>query len=272
MIDPKYQAPSCQNTASNRQITTPQHDHYDPPQPRFEKKPTRNFTLLIESLTNLFDQLSVVGIIHPVGTKPVDTSSQFYRANLMCVYHSNCVGHDTKYCIHIKHKIHDLIKKSMVKNVAPNVYINPHSNYRGTNINMIEIEDELSIVKAIVPAGADNHKKVVAFTSMNVKLNLTCKKHHQAFAFVSRECKQTNGITHVLPKSLPKLRQSLLVEKYTNDDGLREGIGNLLGKGDVVTKKITETPGVRDAESMEKILNLIFTPLFISQLHWIEKI
>ena len=94
MIEPRSQASSSGNFPNYRQVPPPQQSHYDPPRSRFEKKPAHNFTLLIERQTNLFEKMSAAGIIHLVGSKPIDTIFQFYRADRMCAYHSNNVGHD----------------------------------------------------------------------------------------------------------------------------------------------------------------------------------
>ncbi|KAK4733373.1 hypothetical protein R3W88_007634 [Solanum pinnatisectum] len=72
---PRYQAPRP-NTPNYHQMPPPQQGNYDHPCPRFEKKPTRIFTPLIESRTKLFERLNTAGYIHPVGPKPVDTSSK----------------------------------------------------------------------------------------------------------------------------------------------------------------------------------------------------
>ncbi|XP_015167184.1 uncharacterized protein [Solanum tuberosum] len=87
------------------------------------------FTPLIESRTKLFERLTAAGYIHPVGPKPVNTTSKFYRPYQRCAYHSNSVGHDTEDCVNLKHKIQDLIDQNVVslQTVAPNVnrYIHP---------------------------------------------------------------------------------------------------------------------------------------------------
>ena len=86
----------------------------------------------------------MVGYIHPVGPKPVDTSSKFYRPDQKCAYHSNNVGHDIEDCINLKHKIQDLIDQNVVslQTVAPNVNSNPLPNHGGVTINMIETDDD----------------------------------------------------------------------------------------------------------------------------------
>ncbi|KAK4737954.1 hypothetical protein R3W88_001651 [Solanum pinnatisectum] len=122
----------------------PQQSNYDPSRPRFEKKPARIFTPLVESHTKLFERLNAAGYIHPVGSRPIDTSSKFYRPDQRCAYHSNNVGHDIDDCINLKHKIQDLIDQKVVslQTVEPNVNSNPLPNHGGVTINMIETDDD----------------------------------------------------------------------------------------------------------------------------------
>ena len=87
---------------------------YDPPQSRFEKKPSRNFTALAESRTKLYKRLVAAGYIHLVGPKPVDINSKFYSPNQRCAYHFNSIRHDTEDCINLKHEIQDLIYQEVV--------------------------------------------------------------------------------------------------------------------------------------------------------------
>lgn len=85
------------------------------------------------------------------------------------------------------------------------------------------------IAKAIVWVGTDKHENVVSSPSI---IGFTSMKLHKAFAFVSRKGQNKKGINHVPPNSLPHLCQSFVVEKYANDDGLGEGLENLLEEGD----------------------------------------
>lgn len=54
----------------------PQKGNYDPYQPIFKKKPPRNITTLTKSRTKLYKNMAVAGYNHPVGPKPVDTTSK----------------------------------------------------------------------------------------------------------------------------------------------------------------------------------------------------
>ncbi|KAK4732140.1 hypothetical protein R3W88_025128 [Solanum pinnatisectum] len=160
---PRYQAPHL-NAPNYRQMPHSQQGNCDTPRPRFEKKPTRIFTPLIESRTKLFERLTAVGYIQPVGPKPFDTSSRFYRPDQRCAYHLNGVRHDTEDCINLKHKIQDLIDQKVVslQTVAPNVNSNPLPNHGGVTINMIKTDDDWYVTKAIVPIVSDELEKAVA--------------------------------------------------------------------------------------------------------------
>ncbi|XP_049403577.1 uncharacterized protein LOC125867192 [Solanum stenotomum] len=153
---PRYQIPRP-NTLNYRQMPPPQQGNYDHSRPRFEKKPARNFTPLIESRTKLFKRLTAAGYIHPVGPKPIDTSSKFYRPDQRCVYHSNSVGHDTEDCINLKHKIQDLI------------------------------DQNVCVTKTIVPIVPDELERVVASLSIREKKNFMILTPEKAVALVPRE-------------------------------------------------------------------------------------
>ncbi|TMW98989.1 hypothetical protein EJD97_003222 [Solanum chilense] len=209
----------------------PQQINYDPSHPRFEKKSSPNFIPLIESWKKLFEKLSLACIILQVGPKLVDTSFQFYRADRKRAYLSISVRHDIEYCVYLKHKIQDLIDQNVVKAVLPIVDSNPLTNYGGTTINMIETEDEFCMVKVIVPTGPKNLEEIIGSPSIIEKLNFSSMTLRQTFASLSRE------------------------EEYANEDGLGEGMGNLLEEGNAAPKKRIDTSGKRDTEPMEKFLN-----------------
>ncbi|KAK4728995.1 hypothetical protein R3W88_021983 [Solanum pinnatisectum] len=185
---PRYQA-SRPNTPNYRQMPPPQQGNHDPPRPRFEKKPARVFTPLVESRAKLFERLTAAGYIHPVGPKPVDTSSRFYRPDQRCAYHSNSVGHDTEDCINLKHKIQDLIDQKVVSSAydSPNVNSNPLPNHGGVTINMIETDDYWCVTKAIVPIAPDNLERAVASLSIREKKEFVILTPEKVVALVPRE-------------------------------------------------------------------------------------
>ncbi|KAK4722428.1 hypothetical protein R3W88_012661 [Solanum pinnatisectum] len=108
---------------------------------------------------------------YQMGPKPVDTTSTFYRPDQRCAYHSNNVGHDTKDCINLKHKIQDLIDQKVVslQTVEPNVNSNLLPNHGSVIINMIETDDDACVTKAIVPIAPDNLERAVASLSIKEK-------------------------------------------------------------------------------------------------------
>ncbi|XP_015076282.1 uncharacterized protein LOC107020435 [Solanum pennellii] len=121
---PRTQVPRP-NTRNYQQVPPLQQSGYDPSRPRFQKRPSRNFTKLAESQTKLFERLSAAEYIHPVGPKPVDINSMFYKPEQRCAYHSNSVGHDTENCINHKHKIQDLIDQEAVAWVPSKTLVKP---------------------------------------------------------------------------------------------------------------------------------------------------
>ncbi|XP_069143545.1 uncharacterized protein [Solanum lycopersicum] len=167
---PRAQAPRP-NARSYQQVPPPQQGGYDPPRPRSEKKPSRSFTVLAESRTKLFERLSAARYIHPVGSKPVDVNSRFYRPEQRCAYHSNSVGHDKEDCINLKHKIQDLIDQEVVslQPAVPNVNTNPLPNHGGGNANMIEIDEDEREAKRITPVVQEDLEKAVASLSVREK-------------------------------------------------------------------------------------------------------
>ncbi|KAK4733568.1 hypothetical protein R3W88_007829 [Solanum pinnatisectum] len=160
-----------------------------PPRPRFEKKPVRIFTPLVESRTKLFKRLNPAGYIHSVGPKQVDTSSRFYRLDQRCAYHSNSIGHDTEDCINLKHKIQDLIDQKVVslQTVEPNVNSNPLPNHGGITINMIETDDDWCVTKTIVSIAPDNLERVVVSLSIKEKKEFVILTPEKVVALVPRE-------------------------------------------------------------------------------------
>ncbi|XP_015064647.1 uncharacterized protein LOC107009834 [Solanum pennellii] len=122
---------------SYQQVPPLQQDNYDPPRPRFEKKPSRNFTTLTKSRIKLYEQLAAAGYIHHVGPEPVD----------------------------------DLIDKEAVslQTAAPNVITNPFPNHGGGNVNMIETDDDWCGTKKINQIVHDDLEKAVASLSIKEK-------------------------------------------------------------------------------------------------------
>ncbi|XP_069150323.1 uncharacterized protein [Solanum lycopersicum] len=182
-IPPLYQniAPSCE-----RAVPPLQQSGYDPSRPRFEKRPSRNFTALAESRAKLFERLCAAGCILPVGPKLVDVNSKFYKPEQRCAYHSNSVGHDTEDYIILKHKIQDLIDQEVVslQSAVPNVNTNPLSNHGGGNINMIETDEDECETKRITPVAQEDMEKAVASLSVREKGEFVILTHAKVTALV----------------------------------------------------------------------------------------
>ena len=96
---------------------------------------------------------------------------------MRCAYHSNSVGHDTEDCINLKHKIQDLIDQEVVSLQAttPNVNTNPLPNHGGSNVNMIETDEDWCRTKIITPIGkgfrffkSQREERVCYFDTFNV--------------------------------------------------------------------------------------------------------
>ncbi|XP_069143299.1 uncharacterized protein [Solanum lycopersicum] len=177
------------NTRSYQQVPPHQQGSYDPPQPRFEKRPSGNFTALAESRTKLYERLVTNGYIHPMGPKPMDVNSKFYKPDQRYAYHSNSVGHDNKDCINLKHKIQDLIDQEVVslQPAAPNVKINPLSNHGGSNVNMIQTDKDWCGTKNITPIIHDDLERVVASLSFKEKREFVILTPAKAVALVPSE-------------------------------------------------------------------------------------
>ena len=100
----------------------------------------------------------------------MDTSSNLYRLDQRCAYHSNIVEHDIEDYINLKHKIQDLIVKKMVSlQTAPQCQHQSFADHGGININMIETDDEWCMTKVITPIIHDELEKVISFLSVKEK-------------------------------------------------------------------------------------------------------
>ena len=182
---PRSQAPRT-NTQNYQRVPPPRQSGYDTSRPRFEKRPSRNFTTLAESRTKLFERLAADGYIHPVGPKPGDVNSKFYRPDQRCAYHSNSVGHDTEDCINLKHKIQDLIDQEVVslQPAVPNVNTNPLPNHGGDNLNMIETDEDGCGTKMITPIVHEDLERAVASLSVKERRKFVILTPAKAVALV----------------------------------------------------------------------------------------
>ena len=117
----------------------------------------------------MYERLAAARYIHPLGPKPMDVNSKFYKPDKRCAYHSNNVGHDTEDCINLKHKIQDLIDQEVVslQPVAPNINTNLLPNYENSHINMIKMDEDWCVMKMITPIIHDDLERAIA--SLSVK-------------------------------------------------------------------------------------------------------
>lgn len=53
------------------------------------------------------------------------------------------------------------------------------------------------------------------------------------------------------------------MQKYANDDGLREEMGNIFEESDVVLEEIIKISGIRDAKPQELVTNWTSTQLLV---------
>uniref|UniRef100_M1BA63 Uncharacterized protein n=2 Tax=Solanum tuberosum TaxID=4113 RepID=M1BA63_SOLTU len=211
--------------------------------------------------------MKTAGLIQTIDPKNVKVNSRHYRADLHCAYHLGGIRHTTEDCINLKHKIQHLIDQKVVtlQTVAPNANSDSLPNSEGLTINMIEVEEDWCVDKSIIPTNPDNLEKIVASLSIVEKSKFVVMAPHQAFPLVPKNGQNRKKVNDVSPKPLPHLYKSFLVEGYDNDDSLREGTTDLLEEEDVVLEELIETPGTRDAEPMEQVLNWTSTPLLISR-------
>ncbi|XP_015170631.1 uncharacterized protein [Solanum tuberosum] len=155
------QVPTHQNPPNYCQVPSHPGNNYNPPR---EKKPSRVFTPLVESRTQLFERLKSAGLIQTIDLKNINVNSKLYRPDLHCAYHSGGAGHITEDCINLKHKIQDLIdqKVATLQTATPSVNSNPMPNHGGVTINMVKVEEDLNVNKVIISANLEKLEKVVA--------------------------------------------------------------------------------------------------------------
>ena len=128
-----------------------------------------------------------------MGSKPVDVNSKFYKADKRCAYHSTNIGNNTEDCINLKNKIQDLIDQEIVslQPAVPNFNTNPLPNNGGSNVNMIEIDEDWCGTKMITPIVHDELERVVAALSVKEKRDFFILTPSKVFAFVpSRNSRQ----------------------------------------------------------------------------------
>ncbi|KAK4706860.1 hypothetical protein R3W88_033577 [Solanum pinnatisectum] len=181
-------APNCANVQKNYQ-TSPL--MYQTPAPLYQNTPTNYQAPQPNYQTNLYPRYQAPSPNSPnyLGPKPVDTSSKFYRPDQRGTYHSNGVGYDIEDCINLKHKIQDLIDQKVIslQTLVPNVNNNPLSNHGGVTINMIELDDDWCVTKAIVSIAPDELEKDVSSLNIREKKEFVILTPEKVVALVPRE-------------------------------------------------------------------------------------
>jgi hypothetical protein len=101
-----------------------------------EKK--RVFDPIPMSYTELFKKLINNSLIVPIPLNPVQPPyPKGYDANARCEYHAGAIGHSTKNCYGLKHKVQDLIDAKWLtfKEESPNVGSDPLPHHEGPSGN-----------------------------------------------------------------------------------------------------------------------------------------
>src|SRR4051812_9597103 len=96
-----------------------QHKHQGG-QDKQRSKPKRSFSLLPMPMSQVLQQLlnqNLITLLPPYSFPTNPTPGYKYHAR--CAYHSNSLGHDTKDCWQLKHKIQDLIDEKIIDFNSP---------------------------------------------------------------------------------------------------------------------------------------------------------
>uniref|UniRef100_M1C2V0 G-patch domain-containing protein n=1 Tax=Solanum tuberosum TaxID=4113 RepID=M1C2V0_SOLTU len=161
--------------------------------------------------------------IHPVGPKPVDTSSKFYRPDQKCAYHSNSVGHDTEDCINLKHNIQDLNDQ--------NVLVNATGDDLASQPPMPSVYKMIATImlQSGFEPGFGLGKN---FQGIVEPIQIPTKGAKFGLGYVPTDADEVEiknkNIDQALAKPIPHLYQSFPIRENFNDGGLREGICGLL--------------------------------------------
>ncbi|KAF3647602.1 hypothetical protein FXO38_18599 [Capsicum annuum] len=253
-------------------------NQYNPSRINLEKKPPKKFTSLAESRTQLFGRLMKAGYLQPIPPKPTNINSLFFHADQNCAYHSGAAGHNTEDCVNLKHKIQDLIdqKDITLQSPTPNVNSNPLLNHGVPTVNMIEIEGEWTSSKAITKVNSEGLKrieevekieKVVAALSKDLEgiiepVMVPKKAFKQGIEYqLRKEDEIEDNSNESLFRPLPLLYQSFPVHEMSNDDGLRDGIGDLFEGCNALPDDFPKSSGMKEIASGEALQKWTSTPL-----------
>lgn len=105
-----------------------------------------------------------VGLVQTIKPKSINVNSKFYTSNLYYAYYLGDIGHTIENCINLKYKTQDLIDQKVItlQTIAPNINVNLLTNHEGVTINMMEINEDWCIDKAIITTNFNRYKKVIA--------------------------------------------------------------------------------------------------------------
>uniref|UniRef100_A0A3Q7FH84 Uncharacterized protein n=1 Tax=Solanum lycopersicum TaxID=4081 RepID=A0A3Q7FH84_SOLLC len=220
---PYYQAPSvnCSNIQPSNQNPTHatkvpfldtklrliqifKHNHPNPlnyhqvpshcPRTNHEKKPSRVFTPLVEIQTQLFEILKSTVLIHTIDPKISMSAPSFIDP--------------------IFTMLNILEKVVTVQTATPKVNSNLMANHRGVTINVIEVKEDLYVLKLIISSNLKNLEKVVA--------SQTKRENSKGGSKQAEDRSRFSKIT------------VSLISVFFNEKGSRGGIKNVFQEGDIV--------------------------------------
>ncbi|KAH0678927.1 hypothetical protein KY284_020012 [Solanum tuberosum] len=106
--------PKTTSTISTTNISCPQCQNPHSTSYYAEKKPTKVYASLTESIDQLYERLKVGGYVTPIPAKNPDAQSKWYDPNKICEYHSGMKWHTTEECCALRNKIHQLIEAKVI--------------------------------------------------------------------------------------------------------------------------------------------------------------
>jgi hypothetical protein len=109
---------------------------------RWPRKEPRQFTPLPMPMTELYPILIKKNLISPAIPRPYNgPPRRDFNQNLTCDFHFGEVGHTIENCIHLRHRIQDLIDHGILKfEGLPNITTNPLPKHPEGGVNMVEVE------------------------------------------------------------------------------------------------------------------------------------
>ncbi|RDY03266.1 hypothetical protein CR513_13166, partial [Mucuna pruriens] len=117
-------------------------------------QPRRTFTPIPMTYTTLFHQLLQKRMITTTPPKPLEPPYPWsYDPNAKCEYQEGGLGHTTKNCCALKHRVQDFLEGGWLnfKEVGPNVSINPLPPHGGTSVNTLDHEPVAAIEQTETP-------------------------------------------------------------------------------------------------------------------------